>query len=83
VSVVSPLSATVILPVYNDQDNLDACLEALASQDFSLDGFDVIVVDNGSFPELRLRDLPGLNSSLLYCAGPENQPVVWNLSNNF
>jgi glycosyltransferase involved in cell wall biosynthesis len=70
VSAVSPLPATVVLPAYNDQNNLDACLEALARQDYSLDRFEVIVVDNGSSPDLRLRNFPGLNSSLLHCARP-------------
>ena len=38
--------ATVIVPVYNDGDNLEQCLTSLAASKFS--HFDVLVVDDGS-----------------------------------
>lgn len=42
----APLMATVIVPVYNDGDNLRRCLTALSAS--TCDGFEVLVVDDGS-----------------------------------
>lgn len=39
---------SVIIPTYNRADKLDRCLAALAHQIFSHDGYEVIVVDDGS-----------------------------------
>jgi glycosyltransferase involved in cell wall biosynthesis len=39
---------SVIVPVWNDQDLIGGCLDALAGQDYPADRFEVIVVDNGS-----------------------------------
>jgi cellulose synthase/poly-beta-1,6-N-acetylglucosamine synthase-like glycosyltransferase len=39
---------TVIIPVYKDWPRLRTCLRALARQDYARDGFEIIVVDNGS-----------------------------------
>ena len=39
---------SVILPVYNDAERLKLCLEALEAQSYPSDGYEVIVVDNGS-----------------------------------
>jgi hypothetical protein len=58
------LSASVILPVYNDQQNLQACLAALANQTLPYEQFEVIVVDNDSQPAMILSGLPRLNMTL-------------------
>jgi GT2 family glycosyltransferase len=50
---------SVIVPVYNDPERLDACLRALAEQAYPLDRYEVIVVDNGSDSHLRESALPG------------------------
>ena len=39
---------SVIIPVYNDQDRLTTCLEALRAQTYPASRFEIIVVDNGS-----------------------------------
>lgn len=39
---------SVIVPVYNDGRPLASCLAALEAQTYSRDGYEVIVVDNGS-----------------------------------
>lgn len=39
---------SVIIPVFNDTERLQACLAALAGQTYPQDRFEVIVVDNGS-----------------------------------
>ncbi len=39
---------TVVVPVYEDWPRLRICLDALYHQNYPGDGFDVIVVDNGS-----------------------------------
>lgn len=42
-----PLTASIVVPVWNGAETLDACLAALAAQDLQ-DGHEVIVVDDGS-----------------------------------
>lgn len=39
---------SVIVPVFNDNDRLQACLDALARQSYPAERFEVVVVDNGS-----------------------------------
>jgi len=39
---------SVIVPVYNDPARLKTCLQALEEQTYPKDGYEVIVVDNGS-----------------------------------
>ncbi len=43
-----PLFFSVIVPTYSRPRSLARCLEALAAQDFPMDRFEVIVVDDGS-----------------------------------
>lgn len=45
---------SVIVPVYNDQAGIDACLAGLRSQTLSKDHYEVIVVDNNSVPPIRI-----------------------------
>lgn len=42
------LAASVIIPVHNRKSELQACLSALAQQDFPLSQFEVIICDDGS-----------------------------------
>lgn len=44
---------SVIVPVYNDPDGIRNCLEALRSQTYPDDQFEVLVVDNGSTDDTR------------------------------
>ena len=49
---------SVIIPVYNTPDELEKCLASLAGQSFN--DFEVVVVDDGSVPEiakLNFKDL--------------------------
>lgn len=39
---------SIIVPVFNDVEKLEICLAALAQQTYRPDGYEVIVVDNGS-----------------------------------
>jgi len=41
-------SVSIIVPVFNDEDRLVACLERLDQQSYPRDRFEVIVADNGS-----------------------------------
>jgi GT2 family glycosyltransferase len=45
---MSPLECSVVVPTRNRPDQLDACLDALASQSLPPDRFEVIVVDDGT-----------------------------------
>lgn len=50
--MAEPLTCfSVIVPVYNGAATLDACLTALAGQDYPREHFEVIVVDDGSTDE--------------------------------
>jgi succinoglycan biosynthesis protein ExoA len=39
---------TVVIPMRNEADHIDDCLESFAGQDYPLDRLDVVVVDGGS-----------------------------------
>lgn len=43
---------SIIIPVYNDGENLCRCLDALNRQTFSIQNYEIIVVDNGGQEEL-------------------------------
>ncbi len=47
---------TVVIPVYDDYDTLEVTLRALGNQTYPADGFEVIVVDNGT-PRPRRREV--------------------------
>lgn len=60
------MGVTVIVPVYNGEATLGACLESLQKQNFPLDYLEIIVVNNGStdrteqvFTEYAARPFPG------------------------
>ncbi len=44
---------SVIVPVYNDPEGIQRCLEALGSQTYPEERFEVLVVDNGSTDHTR------------------------------
>lgn len=45
---MSPIFVSVIIPVYNDSERLNKCLEALENQTYPKELYEVIVVDNNS-----------------------------------
>jgi glycosyltransferase involved in cell wall biosynthesis len=44
----SSIQISVIVPVYNEQRFLDACIDRLVSQQFPENAFKIIMVDNNS-----------------------------------
>ncbi len=60
---------TVIVPVFNDWEKCLECLDALGKQTFSLERYEVIVVDNGSVSVPKLQTYP-FRISLLSCKIP-------------
>ncbi len=44
---------SVIIPVYNDTENLKKCLQALAGQNYPQSLFEIIVVDNNSTEDIK------------------------------
>jgi len=42
------MKISVIVPVYNEEETIGECLEALTNQDYSKPDFEIIVVDDGS-----------------------------------
>lgn len=47
-------AVSVIIPTYNRPEPLRACLASLARQDFPIEKFEVVVVDDGSKPAMKL-----------------------------
>lgn len=45
---------SIIIPVYNDQAGIEACLAALSVQTYPSGHYEVVVVDNASSPPIRL-----------------------------
>ncbi|MEU6410677.1 glycosyltransferase [Microbispora sp. NPDC046933] len=64
------LRVSVVIPAYADQAKLDLTLAGLARQTYPADLLEVIVVDNGSEPPLRLPEIRPRGTRLLVCETP-------------
>lgn len=64
------LQVSVIVPVFQDQLGLEACLAALELQNFPRDEFEVIVVDNGSTPPIHVTSHHTFKLDVVRCASP-------------
>ncbi|SDH11709.1 glycosyltransferase family 2 protein [Nonomuraea jiangxiensis] len=62
------LGVSVIIPAYGAQEKLDLVLQGLARQTYPAELTEVIVVDNGSSPPLRLPE--GAAARLVVCERP-------------
>lgn len=51
------LAVSVVIPAYGSQDKLDLVLAALSAQSYPRELLEVVVVDDGSSPPLRLPDI--------------------------
>lgn len=45
---------SIIIPVYNDQLGLNRCIGDILKQDFNIENVEVVVVDNGSIPAIKV-----------------------------
>ncbi|GAA3175430.1 hypothetical protein GCM10010486_48740 [Nonomuraea roseoviolacea subsp. carminata] len=64
------LRVSVIVPAYDNQDKLDLALAALARQTYPAELTEVVVVDNGSTPPLRLPADRPPHTRLITCDTP-------------
>ncbi|MGV9776369.1 glycosyltransferase family 2 protein [Streptosporangium sp. NPDC003464] len=64
------MRVSVVVPAYGDQDKLDLALAGLAGQTYPAGLTEVIVVDNGSEPPLRLPELRPAGTRLVVCPTP-------------
>ncbi|MEU9831065.1 glycosyltransferase [Streptosporangium sp. NPDC048047] len=64
------LRVSVVVPAYGGQDKLDLVLAGLAGQSYPAGLTEVIVVDNGSDPPLRLPALRPPGTKLITCPVP-------------
>ncbi|MEV7005940.1 glycosyltransferase [Streptosporangium sp. NPDC051022] len=64
------LRVSVVVPAYGGQDKLDLALAGLAAQTYPAELTEVVVVDNGSDPPLRLPDLRPEGTRLVVCPTP-------------
>ncbi|MGC5012766.1 glycosyltransferase [Streptosporangium sp. DT93] len=64
------LRVSVVVPAHGDQEKLDLALAGLAVQSYPADLTEVVVVDNGSEPPLRLPDLRPPGTRLIVCPVP-------------
>ncbi|MDP4504769.1 glycosyltransferase family 2 protein [Nonomuraea turcica] len=67
---IPELTVSVIIPAYGGQDKLDLVLAGLARQTYPAELTQVIVVDNGSTPPLRLAEVRPARTRLIVCAEP-------------
>ncbi len=61
---------SAIIPVYNDQTGIDACLAALSKQTWPGDCYEVIVVDNDSKPPIKIASCYNCFARLAKCSIP-------------
>ncbi len=61
---------SIIIPVYNDQQGLDICLQHIQQQVMPFTCFEVIIVDNGSSPAICINDQYSFTFSLINCEKP-------------
>ncbi|MBO3744583.1 glycosyltransferase [Streptosporangiaceae bacterium NEAU-GS5] len=64
------LTVSVVMPAYGNQEQLDLALAALAVQTYPEELLEVIVIDNGSSPPLRLPEIRPSRARLLVCDMP-------------
>ncbi|WP_214408380.1 glycosyltransferase family 2 protein [Sphaerisporangium fuscum] len=64
------LRVSVVIPAYDGQDKLDLALAGLAAQTYPEELLEVIVVDNGSTPPLRLPPVRPTGTRLISCTEP-------------
>ncbi|WP_335991769.1 DUF6395 domain-containing protein [Glycomyces sp. MUSA5-2] len=70
------LSVSVVIPAYRDQEKLDLTLASLAVQTYPEELIEVVVVDDGSEPALRLPEIRPANCRLL-----RNDTRFWGSAN--
>ncbi|GAA4595673.1 hypothetical protein GCM10023194_65780 [Planotetraspora phitsanulokensis] len=64
------MRVSVIVPAYNGQEKLDLTLAGLVQQTYPPELIEVIVVDNGSVPPLRLPEIRPERTRLIACPTP-------------
>ncbi|MFD0665721.1 glycosyltransferase family 2 protein [Thermocatellispora tengchongensis] len=64
------LTVSVVVPAYNGQRKLDLVLAGLAAQTYPAELIEVVVVDNGSDPPLRLGPIRPELTRLITCESP-------------
>jgi len=69
-AAVAQLSVSIIIPVYNDQTGIDACIEALQHQSYPKSLLEVIVVDNGSTTPIRVAAKDSELATVIVCNTP-------------
>jgi glycosyltransferase involved in cell wall biosynthesis len=62
-----PPFVSVIVPVFNDQAGIDKCLEALTTQSYAQNRYEIIVVDNNSEPPIYLKSKANFHVQLVRC----------------
>lgn len=61
---------SAIIPVFNDQEGIEACLNALSAQTYPVECFQAVVVDNGSNPAIHLDGNYPFHVKLEQCKVP-------------
>ena len=61
---------SVIIPVFNDQNGLNVCIQYLCDQDFDSSQFEIIVVDNGSNTLPQIASNCTVTIKLIVCNTP-------------
>ncbi|MFC4589211.1 glycosyltransferase family 2 protein [Sphaerisporangium corydalis] len=64
------LRVSVVIPAYDGQEKLDLALAGLSAQSYPAALVEVVVVDNGSSPALRLPEIRPAGTRLIRCEAP-------------
>lgn len=69
--MLEKIQASIIIPVYNQEQSLDVVLQGFSMQTLSKSVFEIIIIDDGSTDELRLKNSYdyqqyGLNIKLIH-----------------
>lgn len=64
------LEISIIVPVYNNQDGISDLLKSLTYQEFDMSLVEVIIVDNGSCPAVRIEAKFPFQLKVEICAEP-------------
>ncbi len=68
--MTDPIRISIIIPAFNDQAGILACLRGIDEQSYPAGAVEVLVVDNASTPPLSLEGVPSTNVRLIRCLQP-------------
>lgn len=66
----SILPVSIIIPVFNDEAGLSACLRGIANQNYPMNLIQVVIADNASSPPIQIVNKHPFEIRLTQCIKP-------------